>query len=158
MNAAVAFCIVLATVVLMEAFVTWVHRYIMHGIGWSLHRSHHANNRGAIELNDIYSVGFSFIGLALFAGSVFAGGVSLWIAIGYTLYGLLYFVVHDGLVHHRLPVSWRPKSGYLHRLIAAHYLHHRTTGRLPAVSYGFLYAPPLRRLQRLLDSSKRERT
>lgn len=144
--------IVVATVVAMEAFVTFVHRYVMHGIGWALHRSHHAVHRGAFELNDIYSIGFSVVGVALFVQSVFVGGVLLWIAIGYTLYGFLYFLVHDGFVHRRLRLSWRPRAGYLHRLLAAHHLHHRSTDRLPAVSYGFLYAPPLDRLQRKIKA------
>jgi len=158
MSLAESVSIVLATVALMEAGVTWVHRYVMHGPGWSLHRSHHMQNRGGFELNDIYSFGFSLMGFALFVGSVFTGGFLVWIALGYALYGLLYFVVHDGLVHHRLPLSWRPKSGYLHRLLAAHHLHHRFTQRLPAVSYGFLYAPPLERLQSVIESRKGGRT
>jgi len=159
MSLAAPMGIVLATVVVMEVFVTWVHRYVMHGPGWSLHRSHHAQNRAGFELNDIYSFGFSLMGFALFVGSVLTGGgILVWIALGYTLYGLLYFVVHDGLVHHRLPLSWRPKSGYLHRLLVAHHLHHRFAERLPAVSYGFLYAPPLERLRSVIESRKRGRT
>lgn len=150
MSAALGLCIVLMTVALMEALVTWVHRYVMHGIGWPLHRSHHAENQQGFELNDVYSLGFSAVGLALFIVSVFTGSILVWIAIGYTLYGFLYFVVHDGLVHQRLPLSWRPKAGYLHRLLAAHHLHHRFTKQLPSVSYGFLYAPPLDRLQRAI--------
>jgi beta-carotene 3-hydroxylase len=139
---------IIATIIVMEGIVTLIHRHIMHGIGWHLHRSHHVERLGGLELNDFYSIGFSALGFVLFVLGAKIGGILLWIAIGYSIYGLLYFLVHDGLVHGRLAIAWRPRSGYLHRLIAAHYIHHRSDGRLPAISCGFLYAPPLERLRR----------
>ena len=46
--------IVLATIAFMELFSIVAHKYVMHGWGWFLHRSHHEAQLGAVETNDIY--------------------------------------------------------------------------------------------------------
>ena len=73
-----------------------------------------------------------------------------WIGMGMSVYGALYFIVHDGLVHQRWPFRYIPRRGYLRRLYMAHRLHHAVRGREGCVSFGFLYAPPLDKLQRIL--------
>jgi len=73
-----------------------------------------------------------------------------WIGAGMTLYGLLYFIVHDGLVHQRWPFKYIPRRGYFKRLYMAHRMHHAVRGREDCVSFGFLYAPPLAKLQATL--------
>jgi beta-carotene 3-hydroxylase len=147
--------IVLATVIGMEVFAALVHRHVMHGrLGWRLHRDHHEPDDGWFERNDIYAIGFAGIVVALFVA-----GARTWpltqIALGMSLYGVLYFVVHDGLVHKRWPFRHVPRKGYLRRLYQAHRLHHATKGRTGAVSFGFLYAPPLKTL--LEQGSRRKR-
>lgn len=139
--------IVLAAVAGMEAVAYLTHRYVMHGpLGWDLHRDHHEPEGHALERNDLYAVGFAVIVTGLFVL-----GNWIWpltqLAIGATLYGLLYFIVHDGLVHQRWPFRHVPRTGYLRRLYQAHRLHHATIGREGAVSFGFLYAPPIRKLK-----------
>ena len=67
-------------------------------------------------------------------------------APGWSIYGLLYTLLHDGLVHRRLPVGLVPRRGYLKRLVQAHRLHHAVKEREGAVSFGFLYAPPVGKL------------
>ena len=49
----------LATVALMEGWAYVAHRWIMHGPGWFLHKSHHAPRTGFWELNDLYFVIFA---------------------------------------------------------------------------------------------------
>jgi beta-carotene 3-hydroxylase len=144
--------VVAATIVAMEGLAHLTHRFVMHGrLGWRLHRDHHEAHDHALEWNDLYAAAFAVIVIALFVGD--------WpwplrqIAIGATLYGLLYFIVHDGLVHQRWPFRHVPRSGYLRRLYQAHKLHHATTGREGAVSFGFLYAPPIRKLKEQLGES-----
>lgn len=135
------------TIVLMEAAVTLFHRYVMHGFGWRWHKSHHHPERNAVwETNDWYAVVFSAATVFLFV----IGGSHApvwWIALGITVYGLLYGIVHDVLVHRRIPVRWQPKNAYLRHLISAHRLHHAVRSRDGAVSFGFLYAPPLEALR-----------
>ncbi len=146
--------IVLASVAGMEGVAYLVHRHVMHGgLGWRLHRDHHEAHDHAFERNDLYAVVFTAIVIA-----VFVGGNWIWplqpIAIGATLYGVLYFIVHDGLVHQRWPFRHVPRKGYLRRLYQAHLLHHATEGREGAVSYGFLYAPPVKELKRQLAAGR----
>jgi beta-carotene 3-hydroxylase len=145
--------LVLGTIVAMEAVATLVHRYIMHGFGWSWHRSHHEPGPSRIEKNDLYAVVFSLISLLLFLAA------NRWpwlapIAIGMVVYGLLYALLHDGLVHRRVPFMRPPKSGYIKRLVQAHRLHHAAREREGAVSYGFLYAPAVRTLRHQLRSKR----
>ena len=64
----------------------------------------------------------------------------LAIGLGMTGYGALYFFFHDVLVHRRLKLPFVPERGYLNRVVRAHLVHHRTTTKEGAVSFGFLFA------------------
>ena len=132
--------ITIVSIIFMEAFAWAFHKYYMHGPGWGWHESHHVHTEGPFETNDLYAVCFSFIAAGLFiAGSLW--WTPLWYtALGFTLYGLLYGFVHDGLVHQRWPFNYTPTRGYLFRLVLAHRMHHHTTTKDGAVSFGFLYA------------------
>lgn len=147
MSVVVNAVIVAVTVVAMEGVALLAHRYVMHGPGWGWHRSHHEPHAGTLEKNDLYAVVFGGLALALFLFASREFGPLYWIAVGMTLYGFLYFVVHDGLVHQRWPFRYVPRNGYLKRLVQAHRLHHAVEGREGCVSFGFLYAPPVRRLR-----------
>ena len=143
--------IVLGTVVLMEGFAWAMHKFVMHGqSGWGWHKSHHEETEGFFEKNDLYAVVFSLMAIALFFVGEALSPVILAVAWGITLYGLLYFVAHDGLVHQRWPFRYVPHRGYAKRLVQAHRLHHAVEGRDHCVSFGFLYAPPIDELTRQL--------
>lgn len=154
MSMLVPFAIVVSTVVVMELTAWAVHRWIMHGsLGWGWHRSHHEETHGPFEKNDLYAVPFALIAIILFTiGSATADWV-WWLGLGVSVYGVLYFVLHDGLVHNRWPIRYVPKRGYLRRLYQAHRLHHAVEGRKGCVSFGFLYAPPVPKLRDQLRSS-----
>lgn len=155
MNVAMPVLIVLLTVVGMELFAWFVHKYIMHGWGWAWHRSHHEphdspERSGWFEKNDLYAVVFASVAIVLIALGT-AGRYPLqWIGAGMTAYGFLYFVAHDGLVHQRWPFRYVPRRGYLKRLYQAHLMHHAVHGRGGCVSFGFLFAPPVAKLKRQL--------
>ena len=134
------------TVLAMEGVASAVHRFVMHGPGWGWHRSHHQPRSGRFEKNDLYAVLFAGLSLGLFV----AGGRLWWVGLGLVLYGAGYAFLHDGLVHRRVPFMPVPKRGYLKRLVQAHRLHHAVRTREGAVSFGFLYAPPVERLRREL--------
>jgi beta-carotene 3-hydroxylase len=142
--------IVLGTVAAMEALAWAVHRFVMHGWGWGWHRSHHEPGEGPLETNDLYALVFAGISLLFFTLLAGLWPPFWWVGVGTVLYGLLYALLHDGLVHRRLGFDLTPRSGYLKRLVQAHRLHHAVKGREGAVSFGFLYAPPVRRLRRAL--------
>ena len=97
-------------------------------------------------------------GIGLF---VLAWLTGLWwiraIALGVTLYGVVYAFVHDGLVHQRWPFRWMPRNGYARRLVQAHKLHHAVQTREGAVSFGFVLAPDPHRLNAILKARRAER-
>jgi beta-carotene 3-hydroxylase len=139
--------VIIATVAAMEVVAAVVHRHVMHGVGWALHRSHHEPRTGWFEANDLYAVFFALIAIVLIALGAAGRPLLAWIGVGMTAYGVLYALVHDGLVHRRWPFRGRPRKGYLARLVEAHHLHHAVRGRDGCVSFGFLWAPPPERLR-----------
>ncbi len=140
-------------------WVAWAaHKYIMHGFGWGWHESHHEPHDDMFEKNDLYAVVFAIFAIALFTLGHFAElPVVTAIATGITLYGLFYFIVHDGLVHQRWPFRHIPHKGYAKRLVQAHRLHHAVKGKDDCVSFGFLYAPPVDKLSEQLKRSGKVR-
>ncbi len=142
--------ITLLTVAAMEFVALALHKYVMHGPGWGWHRSHHEPGEGWFERNDLYAFVFAGISLLLFTVGAAAHPALYWVAVGTAVYGLLYFLVHDGLVHRRMGRLSPPRVGYLKRLYQAHRIHHAVKGRTGCVSFGFLYAPRVDELKRKL--------
>jgi beta-carotene 3-hydroxylase len=150
----VLIAVALVTFLGMEWVAWWTHKYVMHGWGWGWHKSHHEPHDELLEKNDLYAVVFAGLAIALFiVGSLLALPLVLAFATGITLYGVFYFIVHDGLVHQRWPFRNIPHRGYAKRLVQAHRLHHAVEGREDNVSFGFLYAPKVERLHAELKAS-----
>ncbi|HEY0108232.1 MAG TPA: beta-carotene hydroxylase [Fibrella sp.] len=140
--------IALATLVTMEGVAWFTHKYIMHGVMWNWHHSHHnapvkGQHKGFFEVNDLFSVLFSGVAVGLVVAGMEIP--SLWflapIGVGVTLYGIGYFVFHDIIVHRRIKISVKAKNPYLLRIMRAHYVHHKVHTREGAEAFGFLYAP-----------------
>ncbi len=134
-----ALAITLAALVGMEVFAWAAHKYIMHGWGWGWHRDHHEPHDRAFERNDLFAVVFGTINAAMYLAGTLWWEWMWWAALGVTLYGVIYAIIHDGLVHQRL-FRFVPKSGYAKRLVQAHKLHHATVGKEGGVSFGFVFA------------------
>ena len=120
----------------MEPVTAWTHRFVMHGIGLRLHRSHHRRTHDGWELNDAYPVMFAAvvcIGLWVgFHDPLLAELVP--IGAGVTAYGVAYALVHDVYIHRRLRWFGDRRLALLDRLAGAHALHHRFGG----APYGML--------------------
>ena len=145
------------TVAAMEGVAYVAHRWVMHGVGWFLHESHHRPRTGAWELNDLYAVIFATPSIVLIAGGVQGNwwpGCT-WIGAGIAAYGAIYFGFHDIIVHRRLPTRYLPKSTYMKRIVQAHRLHHVVETREGTVSFGFLVAPRPESLKAQLKSRDR---
>ena len=86
-----------AAFVLMEPVTALTHRFVMHGIGGRLHRSHHQPDGSRFELNDWVPVMFAaLVMLGIWAGFNLDGlRMLLPVGIGVTLYGLAYALVQD---------------------------------------------------------------
>lgn len=139
MNIFIIILIVLSSAIAME-FVAWAaHKYIMHGWGWAWHKSHHEKHDDILEKNDLYGLFGAALGVGLFIIGSNGYEALWWSGLGVTLYGVIYTLVHDGLVHQRF-FHYVPKRGYLKRLVQAHKLHHATIGREGGVSFGFVIA------------------
>jgi len=154
MNTLISIALATIAFVTMEVVAWATHRWIMHGSMWTWHESHHRPRTGPFERNDRFVVIFSLIAVALFAVGQFVPWLTA-LACGVTAYGFAYFMMHDVLVHHRLPFPFRPQEGYLGRLVTAHHLHHAVHTKDGAVSFGFLYAPPLPKLRAQLRALSR---
>ncbi|MFB0613654.1 sterol desaturase family protein [Aurantiacibacter poecillastricola] len=137
---------VLGAVVFMEMFAWWAHKYVMHGWGWAWHRDHHEPHDKVLEKNDLFAVVFASIVIVMFVVGYFVSDALWWFALGITIYGGIYTLVHDGLVHQRY-FRWVPKRGYAKRLVQAHKLHHATIGKEGGVSFGFVFAGDPARLK-----------
>jgi beta-carotene 3-hydroxylase len=151
--------IVAVTVVAME-FIAWSsHKYVMHGFGWGWHRDHHEPHDNMLEKNDLYAIVGAVLSISMFAlGSSLVMGADAWwpgtwIGLGVLAYGVIYTLVHDGLVHQRW-FRWVPKRGYAKRLVQAHKLHHATIGKEGGVSFGFLFARDPARLKAELKAQR----
>jgi beta-carotene 3-hydroxylase len=135
-----ALAVLAVTFVVMEPVTYLTHRFVMHGVGRRLHRSHHRRWGGRpdgesfFEANDAFPVVFAGATMVALAVGFNVDGWSVLVPVcaGATLYGAAYAFVHDAYVHQRVAVRWR--SGALDRLAAAHALHHRFGGE----PYGML--------------------
>jgi beta-carotene 3-hydroxylase len=119
----------------MEPVAALAHRFVFHRFGMGWHRSHHLPPRDVLEANDLFPVVFSAATIVVLSFGVWvgAGHVLVPIGIGVTVYGVSYLVVHDLVIHRRIP--WLPVPERLgHRLRAAHNVHH-LLGDAP---FGFL--------------------
>ncbi len=124
----------------MEPVTYAAHRWVMHGAGWVLHRSHHRRGRPPatwveqVEANDWFPVMFAALTIVAMAIGTVSHPVRLFVpvGVGVTAYGAAYAFVHDLYIHGRfvrLP-ALRP----LDHLRQAHALHHRFGGE----PYGML--------------------
>ena len=146
--------IFLATIAVMELFAYSMHRWVMHGPGWFLHESHHRARTGAFELNDLYAVIFAAPSIMLFwLGEHGWGDWATAIGAGIAGYGVIYFGFHDWIVHRRLRHRVVPKSNYFKRIVQGHRLHHVVESKHGAVSFGFLWTPPVEVLKAELRGS-----
>jgi beta-carotene 3-hydroxylase len=131
------------TFLFWEGVAWFTHKYIMHGILWTWHKSHHSVHDHTLEKNDWFAVVFSIPSIALFYYATIPtfNPYALACAIGILGYGIFYIVFHDIIVHQR--IRWRIayKSSYLKRMINAHYTHHRKHTKEGCEAFGFLYAP-----------------
>jgi len=151
--------IVLASAIAMEIVAWSSHKYIMHGFGWGWHRDHHERHDRVFEKNDLYAIVGAAISITFFAlGSPLVMGAAAWwpgtwIGLGVLVYGVIYTLIHDGLVHQRY-FHYVPRGGYPMRLVQAHKLHHATEGKEGGVSFGFVFARDPKVLKRELKAQR----
>ena len=142
MTFVISIIIIISTFVFME-FVAWAaHKYLMHGILWNLHQDHHVvNHEKFLQKNDYFFLIFAIPSIIL----IFIGYENLtsgfFIGIGIALYGLAYFLIHEIIIHRRLPAPNKTKSKYIKAIRKAHKVHHKNRGKYEGVNFGMLIVP-----------------
>jgi beta-carotene 3-hydroxylase len=135
--------LVIGTFFFMEG-VAWVtHKYIMHGVLWSWHRSHHTVHPHPLERNDLFALVFSIpsILLIVLGFELPQIGWLKFVGFGVLGYGLFYFIFHDIIVHRRIKIKYKAENSYMKRIMHAHYIHHEKHSKEGTRAFGFLYAP-----------------
>ena len=135
--------LVVGTFFFMEGVAWFTHKYIMHGILWSWHKSHHVKHPHTLERNDLFALVFSIPSIALIVAGyeIESLGWLKFVGFGILGYGIFYFVFHDVIVHRRIKIPFKAKSPYMKRIMNAHYVHHTVHSKEGAEAFGFLYAP-----------------
>lgn len=135
--------VALATIIAMEALSWLIHKYLLHGVLWFLHRSHHSPRHGLFEWNDLVSVSYSLPSFYLiYTGIQNYNYLLLSVGIGITIYGILYFFLHDIVIHRRVKIKYKFTNPYILRLIRAHKMHHKHQNKENGEAFGFIFAAP----------------
>jgi len=151
----IAALLALGALVIMEPVAALAHRFVFHGFGMGWHRSHHLPPRAVLEANDLFPVVFSAATIVVLSIGVWvgAGAVLVPIGIGVTAYGVSYLIVHDLVIHRRIP--WLGVPDRLgRRLRAAHNVHHLFSD----APFGFLAPVVPARLRAAADARGRDDT
>ena len=135
--------IVLASFFSMEGIAWLTHKFVMHGMLWSLHRDHHKKETYSyFERNDFFFLIFALPGIAgLFLGMQNNYNYEFWIGLGITLYGFTYFFVHDIFIHQRFKLFRKSQSKYMTAIRRAHKMHHKHINKEHGECFGMLWVP-----------------
>ena len=135
--------ITILTFLAME-FVAWfAHKYVMHGFLWDWHEDHHKphpDDEGFFEKNDLF-----FLVFAIPSAASYIIGLNVeslfwltFVGIGISIYGLVYFLIHDVYIHQRFKWFRQLDSRYSRAILRAHGAHHANREKEAGESFGLL--------------------
>jgi len=131
--------IFLFTFCFMEFMAWFVHKFIMHGFLWYLHKDHHQPEPGWFEKNDAFFLIFAIPSfLLLLFGFLNPNPYFSAIGFGIMAYGACYFLVHDIIIHQRFKILTRSNNTYVKAIRWAHKMHHKHLGKHEGESFGML--------------------
>lgn len=124
-------------------FVAWAaHKYVMHSIGWALHRDHHQPTGHTFQRNDLFALIFAIPSWLFMMFGIMAGcDWRLYVGIGILLYGIAYVTVHEVIIHNRWNIRRKIRHPYLQGLARAHFAHHRHREKEDGECFGMLVVP-----------------
>lgn len=133
----------LATYCFMEFMAWFTHKYIMHGVLWSLHKDHHNKDHDSwFERNDAFFIFYAIVSISFFLLWKYENlWVGLPIGIGIFAYGLSYFFVHDIFIHQRFKLFRNANNWYAKGVRRAHKMHHKHLGKQDGECFGMLFVP-----------------
>ena len=138
--------ITLAAVIGMEFMAWFTHKYVMHGFLWPWHEDHHKphhQKEGFFEKNDLI-----FLVFAIPSAISYIVGLStphfwlLFVGIGISIYGMIYFLIHDVYIHRRFKWFRQLDSTYSRAILRAHGAHHARQSKEEGESFGLLVVNP----------------
>lgn len=124
-------------------FVAWsAHKYLMHGALWHFHEDHHQPTGRVFQRNDLFFLIFAIPSwLCIMFGMMDRLPFILGIGIGIAVYGLVYFLVHDVLIHRRFKWFDNTQNRYFRGLRLAHKIHHKNRFKEGGECFGMLIVP-----------------
>ncbi|MDB0011849.1 sterol desaturase family protein [Crocinitomicaceae bacterium] len=126
----------------MEGVAWLAHKYIMHGIGWFLHKDHHVPHNNKTEKNDFFFLIFAIPSwLCIMLGMIYQNDISVFIGYGIIAYGICYIIVHEIFIHQRLKLLRNTNKPYFKAIRYAHKIHHKHLGKEHGECFGMLFVP-----------------
>jgi len=126
----------------------------MHGFLWKWHVDHHRNDHQKnlpekteekkLEKNDIFFLIYAIPAIILMIAGISTSFFPIvYIGIGITLYGFIYFVVHDVIIHKRINIPFLQKqhNSLVRAIIKAHTAHHHPKSKDDFDNFGLLIFP-----------------
>jgi beta-carotene 3-hydroxylase len=134
--------VTLCAVVGMEFMAWFTHKFVMHGFLWRWHEDHHLPHHekdGFWEKNDLFFLVYAIPSMFCYIyGSSAQNWTLFFIGVGISIYGLIYFLIHDVYIHRRF--SWFPllDNAYSRAILRAHGTHHAKRTKEEGESFGLL--------------------
>ena len=98
----------------MELVAWATHKYLMHGLLWQLHKDHHVvDKNNKFQKNDFFFLIFAIPSIILIYIGYEYDNICLLFGVGIALYGLAYFIVHEIIIHQRLPFFKKSNNSYI---------------------------------------------
>ncbi|MCX7734320.1 MAG: sterol desaturase family protein [bacterium] len=136
--------LIIFSFIFMEIVAFLSHKYIMHGFLWNWHKDHHQSVRKRFYRNDLFVLLFASPAiLVMLVSQIFPQMKNLiFVGIGITLYGFVYSLVHEVLIHRRFGSSPSFRNPYLRAILKAHLVHHRSRDKDADGPFGLLIVSP----------------
>jgi beta-carotene 3-hydroxylase len=134
--------ITIVTVFCMELVAWLAHKYLMHGFLWVWHEDHHqpeVESDKFFQKNDLFFLVFAIPSAASYIIGLSTPYIGLlYVGIGISIYGGIYFLIHDVYIHQRFSWFKHLDNRYSRAILRAHGAHHAHTGKEAGESFGLL--------------------
>ncbi len=139
------FGITILSVIGMEFMAWFTHKFVMHGLLWKWHEDHHQPHLkdGFFEKNDLFFLVFAVpSALCYIIGSSTSHFWLFFVGVGISIYGLIYFLIHDVYIHQRFKWFRQLEGKYSKAILRAHGDHHSNQEKEAGRSFGLLVVHP----------------
>lgn len=128
--------------ILMEGAAWSAHKYLMHGFLWKVHEDHHKPTGHTFQKNDMFFLIFAVPSwLCIMLGVMYNANFSIGFGAGIAVYGIVYFLVHDVLIHRRFKWFDKTQNKYFKAIRKAHKVHHKKQEKEEGECFGMLIVP-----------------